>query len=177
MHKVEPELKQHQLNTVKQALFVESMRKKLLALPEQLSTELISIFLLISYRQLNHNSQKSDMAYDYSDLVEKTKRWAEQAFASGWINEEAAQQLGDFDARTPDALFNHSESRPLIVAFMGGTGVGKSSLLNRLAGKAIARVGIERPTSREVTLFHHQTVAIQHLPDTIAPRSNQNCST
>ncbi len=104
------------------------------------------------------------MDYDYSDLVDKTKVWAEQAFAAGWINKETTQQLGDFDARTPDALFNHSESRPLIVAFMGGTGVGKSSLLNRLAGKAVARVGIERPTSKEVTLFHHQTVAIQHLP-------------
>jgi GTPase Era involved in 16S rRNA processing len=104
------------------------------------------------------------MVYDYSDLVDKTKVWAEQALASGWINKEAAQQVADFDARTPDALFNHSESRPLIVAFMGGTGVGKSSLLNRLAGKAVARVGIERPTSKEVTLFHHQTVAIQHLP-------------
>ena len=48
---------------------------------------------------------------------------------------------------------------------MGGTGVGKSSLLNRLAGKAIAKAGIERPTSREVTLFHHHSVAIQHLPE------------
>lgn len=38
MHKVEHELKQHQLNTVKQALFVESISQKLLALPEQLST-------------------------------------------------------------------------------------------------------------------------------------------
>ena len=38
MHKVEHELKQHQLNTVKQALFVESIGQKLLALPEQLST-------------------------------------------------------------------------------------------------------------------------------------------
>ena len=37
MHKVEHELKQHQYNTVKQALFVESIGKKLLALPEQLS--------------------------------------------------------------------------------------------------------------------------------------------
>lgn len=37
MHKVETELKLHQLNTVKQALFVESIGKKLLALPEQLS--------------------------------------------------------------------------------------------------------------------------------------------
>ncbi len=37
MHKVETELKLHQLNTVKQALFVENIGKKLLALPEQLS--------------------------------------------------------------------------------------------------------------------------------------------
>jgi GTPase Era involved in 16S rRNA processing len=37
IHKVEYELKQHQLNTVKQALFVDHIGLKLLALPEQLS--------------------------------------------------------------------------------------------------------------------------------------------
>ncbi|HEY8219284.1 MAG TPA: GTPase [Methylobacter sp.] len=105
------------------------------------------------------------MAYDYSSLVQTTKHWAKQAVAAGWINADAAQQLSDVDTRTPDALFNHSGSRPLIVAFMGGTGVGKSSLLNRLAGKAIARAGVERPTSREVTLYHHHSVAIKHLPE------------
>ena len=111
------------------------------------------------------------MAYDYSDLVEKTRRWAEQACASGWMNTDAASQLSHFDTRTPEALFPSSGlgknvvTRPLIVAFMGGTGVGKSSLLNRLAGKAIARAGIERPTSREVTLFHHHSVAMDHLPE------------
>ncbi len=105
------------------------------------------------------------MAYDYSSLVQTTTRWAEQALAAGWINNDAAQQLSDTDARSPDTLFNHNGSRPLIVAFMGGTGVGKSSLLNRLAGKAIARAGVERPTSREVTLYHHHSVAIKHLPE------------
>jgi hypothetical protein len=111
------------------------------------------------------------MAYDYSDLVEKTRRWAEQACTSGWINTDAASQLSYFDTRTPESLFPSSGlgtsagTRPLIVAFMGGTGVGKSSLLNRLAGKPIARAGIVRPTSREVTLFHHHSVAIQHLPE------------
>ncbi|WP_340123841.1 GTPase domain-containing protein [Methylobacter svalbardensis] len=105
------------------------------------------------------------MAYDYSSLVKTTKRWAEQALTAGWINSDAAQQLNDVDARTPDTLFNHNGSRPLIVAFMGGTGVGKSSLLNRLAGKAIAKAGVERPTSREVTLYHHHSVAIKHLPE------------
>lgn len=105
------------------------------------------------------------MAYDYSELVEKTQRWAEQACALGWISKEAAQQLAELDLRAPDSLFNHHESRPLIVAFMGGSGVGKSSLLNRLAGKPIAKTGIERPTSREVTLFHHHSVAIHQLPE------------
>ncbi len=105
------------------------------------------------------------MAYDYSELVEKTKRWSEQALAAGWLNPEAAHTLSEFDIRTPEALFNDNGARPLIVAFMGGTGVGKSSLLNRLAGKAIAKSGIERPTSREVTLFHHQSVAIHNLPE------------
>ncbi len=104
------------------------------------------------------------MAYDYSEIAENTKRWAEQAVAAGWLRPEAAQILCDFDARTPETLFNHNGSRPLIVAFMGGTGVGKSSLLNRLAGTTIAKAGIERPTSREVTLFHHRDIAIQHLP-------------
>ncbi len=105
------------------------------------------------------------MAYEYSDLVEKTQRWTEQACASGWINTDTAQHLSHSDDRTPEALFTPGNTRPLIVAFMGGTGVGKSSLLNRLAGKAIAKAGIVRPTSREVTLFHHQSVAIQHLPE------------
>ncbi len=113
------------------------------------------------------------MAYDYSDLVEKTKRWAERASASGWINADAKASLSQLDTRTPEALFSGygvpagRAARPLIVAFMGGTGVGKSSLLNRLAGKAIARAGIERPTSREVTLYHHHSVALQNLPEAL----------
>ncbi len=37
MHKVEAELKRNQFNTVKQALFIESLRKKLFQLPEQLA--------------------------------------------------------------------------------------------------------------------------------------------
>lgn len=54
--------------------------------------------------------------------------------------------------------------RPLIVAFMGGTGVGKSALLNRLAGKPIAKSGVARPTSKEITIFHHQNITLPQLP-------------
>ncbi|MDO9106820.1 MAG: GTPase domain-containing protein [Methylovulum sp.] len=104
------------------------------------------------------------MAYDYSELAEKAQHWAEQAGAAGWLAPDAARQITELELRSPDSLFNNG-ARPLIVAFMGGSGVGKSTLLNRLAGKPIARTGIERPTSREVTLFHHHSVAIQQLPE------------
>jgi predicted GTPase len=73
------------------------------------------------------------------------------------------------------SLTTSAGTRPLIVAFMGGTGVGKSSLLNRLAGKAIAKAGIVRPTSREVTLFHHRSVVMEHLPEQL-PLSKINIS-
>lgn len=105
------------------------------------------------------------MAYDYSDLVAKTQAWTAQAGAKGWINQDTVRELSELDTRTPDSLFGQHPSRPLIVAFMGGSGVGKSTLLNRLAGKPIARTGIERPTSREVTLYHHHNVAIEHLSE------------
>ncbi len=113
----------------------------------------------------SYNLQKSAMAYEYSSLIESTKNWAEQAKSAGWLTADVTNALSNFDSRTPDTLFKQNGVRPLIVAFMGGTGVGKSSLINRLAGKAIARAGIERPTSREVTLYHHQSVAIRHLPE------------
>ncbi|MGZ4959208.1 MAG: GTPase [Methylomonas sp.] len=108
------------------------------------------------------------MAYDYYELLARARSWAENALTAGRLNKEQLQNILAIDNRSPDTLFSNAHSaltkRPLIVAFMGGTGVGKSSLLNRLAGQPIARAGIERPTSREVTLYHHHSVAIQQLP-------------
>jgi len=111
------------------------------------------------------------MAYDYSDLLAKSRAWAEQAAAQGWIDPDMLEQESPPQAGTPNGLFAEAQGRPLLVAFMGGTGVGKSSLLNRLAGKAVARTGIERPTSREVTLFHHRSVEIRHLPENLPTAS------
>ena len=111
------------------------------------------------------------MVYDYSDLIEQAKQWALNARALGWINVEMAEQLSAVDVRAPDALFSAASSltelttRPLVVAFMGGTGVGKSTLLNRLAAKNIAKAGVVRPTSSEVTLYHHESVVLRHFPE------------
>ncbi len=107
------------------------------------------------------------MGYKYSDLIVRARQWAEQAQRDGWINQQLHGLITAIDDRTPEILFVDKQSRPLIVAFLGGTGVGKSSLINRLAGKAVAKTGVERPTSREVTLYYHQSVALDRLPQSM----------
>lgn len=90
--------------------------------------------------------------------------WSKEGIAGGWLQEDAAPRVPESDERSPSMLFEASE-RPLVVAFFGGTGVGKSSLLNRLAGEAVALSSVERPTSREITLYIHESVHIERLPE------------
>ncbi len=104
------------------------------------------------------------MDYEYSDLVTQAIGWANTVKSAGWVSERDLHELLHYDGNTPQSLFSDAKSRPLIVAFLGGTGVGKSTLLNRLATKDIARTGVVRPTSKEVTLFHHESVQINQLP-------------
>ncbi|NBV74631.1 MAG: GTP-binding protein [Methylococcaceae bacterium] len=99
----------------------------------------------------------------YSNQLHSLRSWASSCLQQGFLSDELFQQIPiAFDELAISARDNNQQP-PLLVAFMGGTGVGKSSLLNRLAGEAIATAGIERPTSREVTLFHHESVVLQHL--------------
>jgi hypothetical protein len=92
--------------------------------------------------------------------------WISRARDLGWLGETEHRALGELESHTPDELFSPGQPlRPLVVAFFGGTGVGKSSLLNRLAGQTIARVGVERPTSHEVTVYVHEAVELATLPE------------
>jgi len=104
------------------------------------------------------------MQISFEQRLTSARGWAEKARAEGWLTSGDVHALHQVDIRTPAALFEAGTHRPLVAAFFGGTGVGKSTLLNRLAGQAIARSGVERPTSREVSIYLHDSVKIQHLP-------------
>ncbi len=92
--------------------------------------------------------------------------WISRAQTMAWVDTVELQALQRLEQHTPADLFSRGQpARPLVVAFFGGTGVGKSSLLNRLAGQNIARVGVERPTSHEVTVYVHEAVELATLPE------------
>lgn len=97
-------------------------------------------------------------------ILEQAADWLRRAQAAGWLDASDADRLAAVEHATPADLFAAGSPRPLVVAFFGGTGVGKSSLLNRLAQAEIARTGVERPTSREVTLYVHESIKLAELP-------------
>jgi energy-coupling factor transporter ATP-binding protein EcfA2 len=73
----------------------------------------------------------------------------------------ALEQLAHDLQRQAEAL--EHEKPLLLILLMGGTGVGKSTLLNALAGAAIAPASITRPTTRAPVVYRHASVPLARL--------------
>jgi len=104
------------------------------------------------------------MPHPFDELLQNTLDWAQRAVDQQWLQVQDIREINALETRNPGSLFEPGIHRPLVAAFFGGTGVGKSSLLNRLAGQSVARTGVERPTSREVSIYLHDSVQISRLP-------------
>jgi hypothetical protein len=102
---------------------------------------------------------------EYADILRRARAWVGSAAAEGWVDPDAPGRFEAIESHIAADLFAAPAARPLVVALFGGTGVGKSSLLNRLAGAPLARVGVQRPTSREVTVYVHEAVELGTLPN------------
>ncbi len=104
------------------------------------------------------------MSNELQQLQHSLLEWANSASTLGWLSTDNVDSLQQLSTATPSDLFN-AENRPLVAALFGGTGVGKSTLLNRLAKDDIARASAARPTSTNITVYVHSSIAVDHLPD------------
>jgi len=97
------------------------------------------------------------------ELYEEGISFRQELIDKQWLVDAGQDGTPDPLQYRPADLFANAD-RPLVVGLFGGTGVGKSSLLNRLADADIARTGVVRPTSMEITVYLHEGVEINALP-------------
>ena len=104
------------------------------------------------------------MSNQLQQLQHSLLEWANSASTLGWLSTDKIDSLQQLSTATPGDLFD-AKNRPLVAALFGGTGVGKSTILNRLAKDDIARASAARPTSTNITAYVHSSIAVDHLPD------------
>lgn len=96
-----------------------------------------------------------ELLANVDDLVARLSAWS--AKPSAW---EPVQREKLLVRRTLERLepMRARVESPLVVATFGGTGVGKSSLVNALVGEEVTAVGRQRPTTTQpIVIAHLQT--------------------
>lgn len=88
-----------------------------------------------------------------------------------------AAEMRETRARVTTQVRSHllprlaDDATPAVVVLGGSTGVGKSTILNSLAGREISAAGVLRPTTRRAVIAHHPSVhqvPLRDLADAVA---------
>ena len=109
---------------------------------------------------------------EFDRLMKRTAVWADEA--PRWPPfEQAAALIERFRPRLKD--LHLTLDRVLVVGFLGGTGTGKSTLLNALVGQRVSEAGKARPTTCQPVLVCHPDVdtsflRIEALSPEVEPR-------
>ena len=103
---------------------------------------------------MNINQQLEHIALlaEVDDLTYRLKRWIEDCPA--WQTAHKSRALITRLLERVETLRFRLET-PLVVATFGGTGTGKSSLVNALVGTEVTTAGRQRPTTKTPILLVH----------------------
>jgi len=93
-----------------------------------------------------------EMLAAVDSLIHQLKLWSEQK--TDWKTAQHCQAVIHQLLPRLDMLRVRLES-PLVIATFGGTGTGKSSLVNALIGSYCTTSGRQRPTTTEPVLIAH----------------------
>ncbi len=97
-----------------------------------------------------HELLQLELLADVDALVNELREWAERA--PGWPPARGCQAVVRRLTDRADALRVRLDA-PLVIATLGGTGAGKSTLVNALVGAEVTVPGRQRPTTMQPTLI------------------------
>lgn len=99
---------------------------------------------------MSHELEHLELLAEIDALVRQLREWNGREFA--WPAAQACRTLIERLLQRTATLRVRIEA-PLVVATLGGTGVGKSTLVNALVGDEVSQAGRQRPTTRLPTFI------------------------
>ena len=96
-----------------------------------------------------------EMLAQVDDLTNRLRQWAQTD--SNWAPLNRCRALVHRLLSRTETLRVRLEA-PLVVATFGGTGTGKSSLVNAIVGQEVTRSGRQRPTTTRPVLIMHPSI-------------------